>query len=60
MNIRQKSVNPGTTYADDEQSGFGFYTVGDFFYDITSEERLATPPKTNVSVYEASVYVFCQ
>ena len=55
MNIRQKSANPGTTYSEDEQAGFNFYLVGDFFYDITEPveggESLNVT-KTNVSTCE--------
>ena len=51
MNIRQKSANPGTTYAEDEQAGFNFYLVGDFFYDIAEETgREGGVNKTNVSI----------
>ena len=51
MNIRQKSANPGTTYAEDERAGFNFYLVGDFFYDIAEEGGQVEVNKTNVSVY---------
>ena len=61
MNIRQKSANPGTTYSEDEQAGFNFYLVGDFFYDITEpiEGQSLNVTKTNVSKVEV-VLVFFQ
>ena len=60
MNIRQKSANPGTTYSEDEQAGFNFYLVGDFFYDITEpvEGQSLNVTKTNVSKVEVVFSVF--